>query len=69
MISTVESIAIPLERGWEDIREGVARVCEQFANEYWMKLDHAAEYPSEFVKALTDAGYLAALVEEALPAK
>lgn len=58
------SVSIPIERGWEDIREGVARICEQFPNAYWVKNDHEAAYPTEFVTALTQAGYLGALIPE-----
>ncbi len=57
-------VSIPIDPGWEDIREGVRRICEQFPNEYWVKLDHEAAYPTEFVKALTQAGYLGALIPE-----
>ena len=47
-----------------DIREGVRKICEQFPNSYWQKLDSKRAYPSEFVKALTDSGYLAVLIPE-----
>ncbi len=57
--------SIPLAPQWTDIREGVAKVCEAFPNDYWVKLDHSAEYPTDFVKALTEAGYLGALIPEA----
>src|SRR5262245_46165421 len=59
-----QPLALPLEPGWQDIREGVTRVCEAFPNAYWVDLDHAGEYPVEFVAALTEAGYLAALIPE-----
>ena len=49
---------------WEDIRNGVRDLCENFPGEYWRKLDGAREYPEKFVKALTDAGYLACLIPE-----
>ena len=64
MNSKTESVSIPIERGWEDIREGVRRICEEFPNEYWVKNDHEAAYPTEFVTALTEAGYLGALIPE-----
>ena len=47
-----------------DIREGVRKICGQFPNTYWQKLDSKRAYPSEFVKALTDSGYLAVLIPE-----
>ena len=49
---------------FSDIREGVRNICEQFPNTYWQKLDSKRAYPSEFVKALTDSGYLAVLIPE-----
>ena len=57
-------LSMPLEETWGEIREGVREVCRRFPNEYWVRLDHEAAYPSEFVAALTDGGYLAALVPE-----
>ncbi len=47
-----------------DIRQAVAKLCADFSGEYWRKLDREAAYPSEFVKTLTDAGWLAALIPE-----
>lgn len=46
------------------IRENVRRLCAGFPGEYWRKLDRDQAYPTEFVKALSDAGYLAALIPE-----
>jgi alkylation response protein AidB-like acyl-CoA dehydrogenase len=46
------------------IREAVAALCQDFPGEYWRAKDRIREYPSEFVQALTDAGYLAALIPE-----
>lgn len=62
--SRAAPLAIPVEPEWQEIREGVRRVCDDFPNDYWVKLDHEAAYPAEFVQALTDAGYLAALIPE-----
>ncbi|HEX5998659.1 MAG TPA: acyl-CoA dehydrogenase family protein [Hyphomicrobiaceae bacterium] len=56
---------LPLDPAWGDIREGVRRICDGFPNEYWVTLDHEAAYPTAFVRALTEAGYLAALIPEA----
>ena len=64
MTQSSDAVTIPLQPGWEEIREGVKRVCERFPNEYWLKLDHEDAYPSEFVAALTEAGYLGALIPE-----
>ena len=46
------------------IRAAVRALCAGFPGEYWRKLDRERVYPSEFVKALTEAGYLAALIPE-----
>ncbi len=49
-------------RAYEEIREGVRALCAQFPPAYWRKLDEEQRYPEEFVKALTEAGWLAALI-------
>lgn len=46
------------------IREEVAKLCQQFPGEYWRTKDKDRAYPTEFVQALGDAGYLAALIPE-----
>ncbi|WP_206455185.1 acyl-CoA dehydrogenase family protein [Aurantimonas marina] len=56
--------ATAIENEHQDIREAVARLCADFPGEYWRKLDREMAYPAEFVAALTDAGYLAALIPE-----
>ncbi len=47
-----------------EIREGVARLCADFPGAYWRDCDRAQAYPKAFVAALTEAGYLAALIPE-----
>jgi acyl-CoA dehydrogenase len=47
-----------------EIRAEVAKLCARFPGAYWRKLDQKREYPTEFVRALTEAGYLAALIPE-----
>jgi acyl-CoA dehydrogenase len=46
------------------IREAVRALCARFPGEYWRRLDRERAYPSEFVAALTGAGFLAALIPE-----
>ena len=46
------------------IRESVRALCADFPGEYWRALDRERAYPSEFVAALTKAGFLAALIPE-----
>jgi alkylation response protein AidB-like acyl-CoA dehydrogenase len=48
-----------------EIRDGVRKLCEGFPGEYWRRLDAERAYPTEFVQALTQAGYLAGLIPEA----
>ena len=52
------------EMNHKDIREGVARLCGDFPGEYWRECDRERRYPAEFVKALTESGYLSALIPE-----
>jgi len=46
------------------IREAVRALCAEFPGEYWRTADRDRAYPTEFVKALTTAGFLAALIPE-----
>ncbi len=50
---------------YPEIRAEVVKLCGQFPGEYWRKLDREMAYPTDFVRALADAGYLAALIPEA----
>ena len=47
-----------------EIRDSVTRLCEGFPGEYWRKNDREQDYPREFVDALTQAGFLSALIPE-----
>ncbi|MFM0241861.1 acyl-CoA dehydrogenase family protein [Paraburkholderia phytofirmans] len=49
---------------FQDIREAVRDLCQQFSGEYFRKIDEARGYPEEFVDALTKAGWLAALIPQ-----
>lgn len=48
-----------------EIRDAVARLCEDFPGEYWRRLDRERAYPAEFVAALHDGGFLGILIPEA----
>jgi acyl-CoA dehydrogenase len=48
----------------QEIRTGVRKLCAQFPGEYWRRLDREAAYPADFVKAVTAAGYMSALIPE-----
>ena len=54
-----------LDENFSAIRHAVAALCERFPGEYWRALDAELGYPTDFVEALTEAGYLAALIPEA----
>ncbi|MEM6846839.1 MAG: acyl-CoA dehydrogenase family protein [Pseudomonadota bacterium] len=47
-----------------DIRDAVAKLCGDFPGEYWRALDRKMAYPTEFVRALTEAGWLSVLIPE-----
>ncbi len=47
-----------------EIRDEVRKLCSHFPGEYWRKLDQERAYPTAFVTALTEAGYLGALIPE-----
>jgi alkylation response protein AidB-like acyl-CoA dehydrogenase len=57
-------LSMVIEEDWSEIREAVERICMQYPNDYWNELDAASEYPTAFVNALTEAGYLAVLIPE-----
>ena len=47
-----------------EIRDAVAKLCGDFPGAYWQRCDRDQVYPAEFVTALTEAGYLSALIPE-----
>ncbi|MBI4191084.1 MAG: acyl-CoA/acyl-ACP dehydrogenase [Betaproteobacteria bacterium] len=47
-----------------ELRDAVRALCNTFTGEYWRKVDEERGYPDAFVMALTDAGWLAALIPE-----
>src|SRR5262249_54665418 len=48
----------------QEIRASVRKLCGQFPGEYWRRLDREEAYPGDFVKAVTAAGYMSALIPE-----
>jgi acyl-CoA dehydrogenase len=52
------------EEPHESIRDEVGKLCARFPASYWRKLDETRTYPTEFVRALTEAGYLSTLIPE-----
>ena len=55
---------MPGEERHQELRSAVRDLCRAFPDSYWRALDAERAYPAAFVKALTDAGYLAALIPE-----
>ena len=47
-----------------EIRQAVTKLCSDFPGSYWRECDRDQAYPTAFVQALTDAGYLSALIPE-----
>ena len=52
------------QENYTEIRDAVRKLCARYPDEYWRKLDRENEYPTEFVTALSDAGYLSILIPE-----
>lgn len=52
------------ESSYPEIRHAVRRLCAGFEGDYWRRLDRDRIYPTEFVQALTKAGYLSVLIPE-----
>jgi acyl-CoA dehydrogenase len=52
------------EMSFPEIREAVRRLCADFPGPYWQALDRERAYPTAFVQALTEAGFLSVLIPE-----
>jgi len=52
------------EETWPEIREAVRKLCADFPGAYWRDLDRDRTYPTAFVQALTQAGFLSVLIPE-----
>jgi acyl-CoA dehydrogenase len=55
---------IPTPDAHQELREALRALCGRFAPAYWQGVDQARGYPEEFVAALTQAGWLAALIPQ-----
>ena len=53
-----------MTEAFADIRDSVGALCADFPGEYWRRLDAERAYPEAFVRALTEAGFLAALIPQ-----
>lgn len=48
-----------------EIKKSVAALCGNYGEDYWRRLDAERGYPTEFVREMTEAGFLTALIPEA----
>jgi acyl-CoA dehydrogenase len=64
MTTTASSASMDLGEDFPEIRESVRAICEGFPGSYWRELEDRQAYPDEFVRALTEAGFLAALIPD-----
>jgi acyl-CoA dehydrogenase len=57
-------VTVVLGEDFPELRSTVRKICERFPGGYWRALDDRSGYPTEFVAALTEAGFLGALIPE-----
>jgi acyl-CoA dehydrogenase len=62
--TTGGSALMSLEQDYPEIRDSVRRICANFPGAYWRDLEKQEAYPTDFVRAVTEAGYLGALIPE-----
>jgi acyl-CoA dehydrogenase len=53
---------IPTPDAFQEIREAMRDLCGRYDSAYWQEVDAARGYPEAFVNALTEAGWLAAMI-------
>ena len=64
---TGAGVSLDLDEDYTEVREAVTKICDEYPGEYWRGLEDQGpegSYPTEFVKELTDAGFLGALIPE-----
>ncbi len=59
-----ESLSVSIGPDYPELREAVGRICARYPGDYWRKLEDDVDYPTAFIKELTEAGFLAALIPE-----
>lgn len=62
--ASVDELTLALGEDYPELREAVRRLCAQFPASYWRDLEKDDAYPTRFIEALTEAGFLAALIPE-----
>ncbi len=53
-----------VDDNYDEIRDAVRKLCSRFGGEYWREMDRERRYPTDFVSALTDSGFLSVLIPE-----
>jgi acyl-CoA dehydrogenase len=61
---TPDQVMVGIGEDYADIRDSVRRICSHFPAPYWRELDKNEGYPTEFVTAMTESGFLGALIPE-----
>ena len=52
------------EDEYNDVRKSIKSLCSHFPGKYWQKLEKDEQYPSDFVKAMQDSGFLSVLIPQ-----
>jgi acyl-CoA dehydrogenase len=60
-----DAVTLAVGEDFPDIRDAVRRICGKFPGAYWRDLEAREAYPTDFVAALTQAGFLGSLIPEA----
>jgi acyl-CoA dehydrogenase len=55
---------VELGDDYPELRASVRAICARFPGTYWRALDETSSYPTEFIREMTEAGFLAALIPE-----
>lgn len=60
----IGDVLVALGEDYPELREAVRRICQNYPSSYWRELERESDYPTAFVQALTEAGFLGALIPE-----
>jgi acyl-CoA dehydrogenase len=63
-VTASDAVGLEPTQDQRALREAVRELCASFGDAYWRALDAGRTYPDAFIRALTEAGYLAALIPE-----
>ena len=63
-IAEEDGVVLPLGEDYPELRDAVRAICEKYPSSYWRKMEDDDAYPEDFVRELTESGFLAALIPE-----